>query len=237
MAGWNPWHGCRKISEGCLHCYVYRMDAAHGKDSSQIAKTQAYDLPIRKNRKGQYQIPSGETVYTCFTSDFLLEDADPWRMTAWDMIRARQDLRFYFVTKRIHRFWNCLPPDWGEGWEHVYVSCTVESQQQAEKRLPLFLQAPIRHKSILCEPLLGPIELSPWLTQEIEEVSAGGESGPEARVCRYEWVQDLSRQCHRAGVPFHFRQTGALFEKDGRLYRIPRQYQSSQARKAGIDSR
>ena len=93
------------------------------------------------------------------------------------------------------------------------------------------------HKSILCEPLLGPIELSPWLTQEIEEVSAGGESGPEARVCRYEWVQDLSRQCHRAGVPFHFRQTGALFEKDGRLYRIPRQYQSSQARKAGIDSR
>ena len=58
-----------------------------------------------------------------------------------------------------------------------------------------------------------------------------------ARVCRYEWVQDLSRQCQRAGVPFHFRQTGALFEKDGRLYRIPRQYQSSQARKAGIDSR
>ena len=88
MAGWNPWHGCRKISEGCLHCYVYRMDAAHGKDSSQIAKTQAYDLPVRKNRKGQYQIPSGETVYTCFTSDFLLEDADPWRMTAWDMIRG-----------------------------------------------------------------------------------------------------------------------------------------------------
>ena len=90
MAGWNPWHGCRKISEGCLHCYVYRMDAAHGKDSSQIAKTQAYDLPVRKNRKGQYQIPSGETVYTCFTSDFLLEDADPWRMTAWDMIRGGQ---------------------------------------------------------------------------------------------------------------------------------------------------
>ncbi|MDE6046291.1 MAG: phage Gp37/Gp68 family protein, partial [Alistipes sp.] len=19
---WNPWHGCRKISEGCRHCYV-----------------------------------------------------------------------------------------------------------------------------------------------------------------------------------------------------------------------
>ncbi|MCK9303605.1 MAG: phage Gp37/Gp68 family protein, partial [Bacteroidales bacterium] len=23
---WNPWHGCTKYSEGCLHCYVYRRD-------------------------------------------------------------------------------------------------------------------------------------------------------------------------------------------------------------------
>ncbi|MBE6038714.1 MAG: DUF5131 family protein, partial [Anaerofustis stercorihominis] len=23
MSGWNPWHGCRKISDGCKNCYVY----------------------------------------------------------------------------------------------------------------------------------------------------------------------------------------------------------------------
>jgi len=24
---WNPWHGCRKVSAGCVNCYVYRIDA------------------------------------------------------------------------------------------------------------------------------------------------------------------------------------------------------------------
>ena len=61
---------------------------------------------------------------------------------------------------------------------------------------------------------------------------AGGESGDDARVCRWEWVLDLHRQCVQAGVPFYFKQTGARFEKDGRLYRIPRARQLAQAAKA-----
>lgn len=235
MAGWNPWHGCHKISEGCQHCYVYRMDAEYGRDSSQVYQTGEFTLPIQKNRKGDYKIPSGETVYTCFTSDFLLKDADVWRPQAWDMIRARQDLQFFFVTKRIARFGECLPFDWGDGWEHVFICCTVENQKQAAIRLPIFLQAPIRHKSIICEPLLGEINLTPWLCSQIESVSVGGESGPDARLCRYEWVRSIARQCREKGVAFHFRQTGALFEKDGRVYRIPRKLQSSQAKKAGLD--
>ena len=235
MAGWNPWHGCHKISEGCQHCYVYRIDAEYGRDSSQVYRTGEFTLPIQKNRKGDYKIPSGETVYTCFTSDFLLKDADAWRPQAWDMIRARQDLQFFFVTKRIARFGECLPFDWGSGWEHVFICCTVENQKQAEIRLPIFLQAPIRHKSIICEPLLGEINLAPWLCSQIESVSVGGESGPDARMCRYEWVQSIARQCREKGVAFHFRQTGALFEKDGRVYRIPRKLQSAQAKKAGLD--
>ena len=36
MANWNPWHGCRKYSEGCQNCYVYRIDQAHGKNAAQI---------------------------------------------------------------------------------------------------------------------------------------------------------------------------------------------------------
>ena len=23
---WNPWHGCRKCSEGCQNCYMYYLD-------------------------------------------------------------------------------------------------------------------------------------------------------------------------------------------------------------------
>ena len=37
------------------------------------------------------------------------------------------------------------------------------------------------------------------------------------------------------GVPFQFHQTGAYFIKDGMMYRIPRRFQTSQTRRAGID--
>ena len=44
-------------------------------------------------------------------------------------------------------------------------------------------------------------------------------------------------QCISKNVPFRFHQTGAKLLKDGRLYRIPRRYQLSQAHKANIDYR
>lgn len=130
MAQWNPWHGCHKISEGCRHCYVYRIDSRHGRDSSQVSLTRDYDLPVRRLRDGRYKIPSGETVYTCFSSDFLLSDADPWRPEAWAMMRRRSDLHFLFITKRIERLAALLPPDWGEGYSHVTLCCTVENQER-----------------------------------------------------------------------------------------------------------
>lgn len=232
---WNPWHGCRKISEGCRHCYVYRQDAQHALDSSRAHRTAAFDLPVRRSRDGRFKIPGGERIYTCFTSDFLLEEADAWRPEAWEMMRLRHDLTFMFFTKRIERLRDVLPPDWGEGYENVVVGCTVENRQMADQRLPRFLETPIRHRVIVCAPLLGPLELAPYLSPAVKEVSVGGESGPEARVCDYDWVLRIRQQCVEADIPFLYHQTGARLLKEGRLYRIPRAEQHAQARRAGID--
>lgn len=236
MAGWNPWHGCHKKSEGCLHCYVYRTDEKYGRDSAVVQKTAEFDLPVRRDRKGAYKLKSDDIVYTCFSSDFLVEDADAWRGEAWDMIRTRRDLEFLFITKRIERLASVAPPDWGGGWDNVTVCVTMENQARADERLPVYLQAPVSRRIIVCEPLLGPIDfgerLGPWITRVI----AGGESGPQARECRYDWVLSLRRQCDEKGVGFHFKQTGANFVKDGRRYRVPRKHQHAQARLAGIDT-
>lgn len=234
---WNLWHGCRKASEGCRNCYVYRQDARHGKESSSVTRTAAFDLPVRRRRDGRFRIPSGERVFTCFTSDFLVAEADAWRREAWEMMRLRHDLHFVFFTKRIERLCDLLPPDWGDGYENVTVGCSVENQEMADRRLPLLLAAPVRHRMIVCAPLLGPLNLEPYLSAVVEEVSVGGESGPEARPCDYDWVLDIRRQCVGADVPFRFHQTGARLVRDGRLYRIRREYQHAQARKAGIDFR
>ncbi len=233
---WNPWHGCVRFSEGCKNCYVYRRDDSIGKDASKVYKTQSFDLPVRKNKNGEYKLPSGSSVYACMTSDFFLDLADEWRGEAWSMIKQRSDVDFTIITKRIERFYDCIPDDWGDGYDNVAIVCTIENQKRCDLRFPIFLHAPIKHKFIACEPLLTPINMEKYLCGDILQVLAGGESGTNARVCDYEWVLDIRRQCMSKGVRFYFKQTGARFKKDGRLYIIKRQFQHSQARKAGINT-
>ena len=62
-ASWNPWHGCRRVSEGCRNCYVYRIDDAHGKSGGEISLNSDFLLPLREGRDG-YRIAPGETVFT-----------------------------------------------------------------------------------------------------------------------------------------------------------------------------
>ena len=101
MPMWNPWHGCHKISAGCKHCYVYREDAAFGTatPSNEVRKTASFNLPIKRDRKKNWKFPSGTEFALCFTSDFLIEEADEWRDEIWDIIRQRADCTFFFFTK------------------------------------------------------------------------------------------------------------------------------------------
>lgn len=232
---WNLWYGCHKISAGRQHCYVYRGDAKRGIDSSVVTRTKSFDLPVRKKRTGEYKIPSGTELMTCFTSDFFVEDADNWRPEAWRMISERKDLKFLMITKRIHRLQQCIQEDWGKGYDHVTICCTVENQEQADRRLPIYQMAPVKHKIIICEPLLGPVDLSPYLDETIEQVVVGGESGNDARVCSYDWVLDIQRVCVERNISFWFKQTGTHLIKDGQLYKVNRLYQHAQARKANIN--
>ncbi|MDQ5983681.1 MAG: hypothetical protein RUMPE_00706 [Eubacteriales bacterium SKADARSKE-1] len=232
---WNLWHGCHKISPGCKNCYVYRQDALFDKDSSIVNKTKSFELPIKRKRNGEYTIPSGETIYTCFTSDFFVEEADLWRADAWKMIKERSDLNFLIITKRIDRFKNHIPADWNKGYDNVAIACTVENQDRADFRLPIYLKLPIKHKIIICEPLLEKINLSSYLNDSIEMVVVGGESGNSARICNYDWILDIRQQCINFNVNFHFKQTGANFKKDGKTYRILRKFQHQQAKKANIN--
>lgn len=235
---WNPWHGCTKYSEGCKNCYVYRIDELAGRKSDKVHKNADFDLPMKRNRKGEYKIKSGETVYTCLSSDFFLEEADIWRRDAWRIIAERPDVDFVIITKRIKRFYEQLPADWGDGYENVSIACTCENQKRADERLPFFLELPIKHKTVICEPLLERIDLLPYLDGRIDQVIAGGESGDfdKARPCDYDWVLGIRDNCIMSGTSFQFKQTGSNFVKNEKLYQIERKDQHTQAKKAKIDA-
>ncbi len=239
MTIWNPWHGCHKYSEGCLHCYIHKGDAKRGADTDSIVKTEKFALITERYARGKnagtYKMKSGHLVYLCFASDFLLEDADEWRPECWKMIKERQDLRFLFLTKRIERFHECIPDDWGADYDHVTVGCTVENQRTADIRLPIFDSLPIRHKNIICQPMLDKMNIENHL-KGIEQVVAGGESDRNARVLEYDWILNIREQCIRQNVPFVFRQCGSRFLKDGVLYNIPTRQLCAQARKADIST-
>lgn len=232
---WNPWHGCKKISEGCRHCYVYRIDGKHGRDPSEVTLNKDFDLPVKRKRNGEYKISEGDTVYTCFSSDFLLDTADEWRGEAWKCMYERRDLNFIFLTKRIHRLEACLPENWGDGYDNVSIGCTCENQQMADFRLPIFMSLPVKHRIVISEPLLGEIDFTGLVDKRVEQIVVGGESGEEARVCDFEWVRKIHSFCLENNISFSFKQTGANFKKDGKIYSIPRKYQFEQAKRAGLD--
>lgn len=233
MAMWNPWRGCHRHSEGCKFCYIHKADAKRGVDTDAVVKTEGFYAPVARKKNGEYKMKSG-TVYLGFSTDFLLPDADSWRAECWDMIKERSDCRFLFLTKRIDRFLDCIPPDWADGYDNVIVGCTVENQRRADERLPVFSDLPIRHKNIICQPLLSPIRLEKYL-DDIELVVVGGESDRNARPLYYDWVLAIREQCVGRQVAFEFRQCGTHFVKDGKAYTLSVRDLTAQAQKARIN--
>ncbi len=235
MAMWNPWRGCHKYSKGCKFCYIHKGDAKRGIDTNRIMKTDNFYAPITKKKNGEYKMKSGQTVYLCFSSDFLIEEADEWRTECWQMIKERSDLHFIFLTKRINRFMSCIPDDWNTGYENLTVGCTVENQKRADERLSIFNTLPIKHKNIICQPLIEDVDIKKYL-QDVKLVVVGGESDKEARPLNYDWVLSIRRQCIETNTRFQFRQCGTHFIKDGKEYVLYVKQLGIQARKANIDN-
>ncbi len=233
MAMWNPWRGCIKCSDGCKYCYIHKGDFKRNINTSDIIKTKDFNKPIELLKNGTYKIESG-LVYLCFSTDFLIEQADKWRNECWEMIRKRSDLKFLFLTKRIDRFLKCIPDDWGDGYDNVIVCCTIENQKNADYKLSIFKDLPIKHKCITAQPLIEKIDIEKYL-DGIELVVVGGESDYNARVLDFDWVLDIRNQCVNKKVNFEFRQCGTHFIKDNRQYLIKTGDLCKQAKLADID--
>lgn len=230
---WNPWHGCHKCSPGCLNCYVYYLDKKRNIDASIVKKSKTnFNLPLKKDKFGEYKIKSGTELATCFTSDFFLEEADRWREEVWKMIKLRSDVRFLIPTKRIERFMSCVPDDWGEGYDNVTIAVTCENQEKSKERLPIFLECKIKHRVVFASPLLENLELDNYLSsKKIEMVSVSGESYEKARLCDFEWVKNIKKTCDKYNVQFDFHQTGSNFLMNGKVYKINHFLEYAQAKK------
>lgn len=235
---WNPWHGCHKCSEGCQNCYAYFLDKRYGRDTNEVVKNKSdFNLPIKKDREGNWKLPEGSFVRVCMASDFFIEEADEWRDEAWDFIRKRPNVTFSLLTKRAERIKDCLPPDWGDGWDNVSFSVSCENQKRLTERMPYLLDVPAKHRWVSLKPFIGEVDIAPYLeTGKIETVLAGGENYLGSRPLHYDWVKKVYDACKENDVQFIFGQTGNIFVVDGIEYKIRnRTEQMIQALRTGLN--
>ena len=160
-----------------------------------------------------------------------------WRPEAWDIMRIRSDVILLLLTKRPERVRNCLPTDWGDGWDNVFLNVTCENQRRADERIPILLELPFKHKGLHCAPLLGPLRIGGYLDSgQIEQVACGGENYGGRRPCNFAWVRELREECVARDITFCFMETGTTFIKDGKEYIIKsKQEQNLQAYKSGMN--
>lgn len=59
---------------------------------------------------------------------------------------------------------------WAWPLPNVWLGVSAERQKEADERIPLLLETPAAIRFVSCEPLLGPIDLLPWLSSEIAAV-------------------------------------------------------------------
>jgi protein gp37 len=135
-----------------------------------------------------------------------------------DLAEERQKL-FHLIDSTPHLDWLLLTkrPEnirrlngWGGQFPtNVWLGTTVELQEYAPQRLDALLENQSVVHFASCEPLLGPLDLSPWLApSRLNWLITGGESGKRARPMAPAWARALRDQCAAAGVPFHFKQWG-----------------------------
>ena len=94
----------------------------------------------------------------------------------------------------------------------MWVGTSIESQYYVGRADDLRRAEKAAVRFLSLEPLLGPLELD---LADIGWVIAGGESGPNARPPRREWVRSIRDQCLAARVPFFFKQWGGRTPKAG----------------------
>ena len=214
----NSWEGCQKVAPECDYCYAEARDrrftgGIHWGPKAPRRRTSEknWNNPRRWNANAtSFYAEHGrrQRVFCASLAD-VFDNAvvQEWREDLWNLIRDCDQLDWQLLTKRPQNIAKMLPPDWGDGWSHVWLGTSAGTQKTADQNIPHLLGVPAAIRFVSAEPLLEEVDLSSYLGT-LDWVICGGESGPNARPMHPDWAQALRDQCSDASVPFFFKQWG-----------------------------
>ena len=201
---WNPITGCTKISPGCAHCYAEVM-TRRLKAMGQEKYANGFNVTLHEEcLEEPLRWKKPHTIFVCSMSDLFHKDV-PFDFIdkVMNTILRTPYHCYQLLTKRAERMaeyflTHDIP-------ENVWLGVTVEAQSSKSRIDCLrFLNASKRFLS--CEPLiedLGELDL-----RNIDWVIVGGESGPQARPMKKEWIDSIREQTENQGGLFFFKQWG-----------------------------
>lgn len=211
---------CRKISPGCTFCYAEALNDSEYFGGNHLKYAGA--PPVLMLRE---DIIASWTRQRKPRRHFVMSMSDvfgDWVPRAWififlDGMRAAARQIFQVLTKRADimrrevlawleaRGLTEVPPN-------IHLGVTVEDQERANLRIPELLQIPCSTRFLSVEPLLGDVDLTPWLARGIHWVIVGGESHrkrSKARIGFVPYIRSVVLQCISAGVPVFVKQLGS----------------------------
>ncbi|WP_213308299.1 phage Gp37/Gp68 family protein [Paraburkholderia sacchari] len=241
----NPWEGCQKVGPGCDHCYAETRNRRFGKG---VAVNWGPGAPRRRTSVENWGKPKRwndahteffathgrrQRVFCASLADVFDNEVDLlWRRDLFRLIDNTPNLDWLLLTKRIGNVPTMLRHvGVGELPSNVWLGATIVNQAEADRDIPKLLAVPARVRFLSMEPLLGPVDLEPYLWQsghldaetmewhdgpgallrqrkELHWLIAGGESGHGARPMNPAWVRSLRDQCKKAGVKYFLKQWG-----------------------------
>jgi protein gp37 len=208
---WNPIRGCTKISPGCAHCYAETFaERFRGVPGHPYA--QGFDLRLVPGKLAEpLRWAAPRMIFVNSMSDLFHRDVpdDYIEAVCRVMQRARWHT-FQVLTKRSERLRDLLGSRlaFAAAEPHIWWGVSVEDRVHGLPRVEHLRAAPAGLRMLSVEPLLE--DLGPLDLDGIGWIILGGESGPGARPLKPAWVASIRDQCHRAGVPFFFKQWGGV---------------------------
>lgn len=194
-ATWNPVTGCTRVSEGCRICYIERTPPFRILGRRFVNGTTGVQFhPDRLEHPLHWRTPRRIFVNS-LSDLFHEDVPDDFIKLVLAVAARTPRHTYQILTKRPKRLVQFMRGTqygdfFGDSWArrvrrdkharrvlevplspltmplpNVWLGVSVEDQRTADERIPLLLQAPAAVRFVSVEPLLGPVDLSPWLAR------------------------------------------------------------------------
>lgn len=214
-ATWNPVTGCTKVGPGCDNCYAERF-AERFRGVPGHPFEPGFDLTLRPKRLNQpFEWRKPRMIFVNSMSDlFHKKIPKSYVDRVFDTMIAANWHTYQILTKRSSLMRSYINARFGAAGcpKHIWLGTSVEDKNRTSRISHIQkTNAAVRFLSI--EPLLG--SLGQLDLNDIDWVIVGGESGPNARPMKEEWVLEVRDQCQTFDAAFFFKQWGGYRPKSG----------------------